>query len=216
MVNTGSGDWWGHRNNQRVGVAYAADPEGEWTRLKEPVIDISEEGIDSLMTSNPTALVTKDDKILMVYKAVSKYGEMPKGGKVICGAAISESPLGPFKKYGKPIMENPENPWSVEDPYIWSENGKYYALVKDFQGYFTKTGKGAVALFESENGFDWNISENYLAFEKKLYLENEIKEVRNLERPQIYIENGKPKCLLCACMEYENAPTTFNIRIPLK
>ena len=216
MVNTGSGDWWGHRNNQRVGVAYASDPEGEWTRVEEPVIDISPEGIDSLMTSNPTALVTKDDKILMVYKAVSKYGEMPKGGKVICGAAVADSPLGPFKKFDKPIMENPEHPWAVEDPYIWSENGKYYALVKDFQGYFTKTQKGAVALFESENGADWNISENYLAFEKKLYLENGIKEVRNLERPQLYIEDGKPKCLLCACMEYDNAPTTFNIRIPLK
>lgn len=215
MVNHGSGDWWEHRNNQRIGVAYAADPEGEWTRIKEPVIDISDEGIDSLMTSNPTALVTADDKILMVYKAVSKYGEMPKGGKVICGVAEADNPLGPFVKYGKPIMENPEHPWSVEDPYIWSEGGKYYALVKDFQGYFTKTERGAVALFESEDGKDWHCSEHYLAFEKKLDLGDEIKQVRNLERPQLYIEDGVAKCLLCACMEYENAPTTFNIRIPL-
>ena len=79
MVNEGTGDWWEHRNNQRIGVAYTDNPEGEWIKLDNPVIDVSKEGIDSLMVSNPTALVTKDNKILMVYKAVSKDGELPKG-----------------------------------------------------------------------------------------------------------------------------------------
>ena len=216
MMNRSRGDWWAHRNSQRIGVAYCTDPEGEWIRSKEPVIDVSREGIDSLMTSNPTALVTPDGKILMVYKAVSKYGELPVGGKVLCGAAVADHPLGPFQKYGMPIMENPEDPWSVEDPFLWREGGRYYALAKDFHGYFTKTAESATALFESEDGIRWHCAEDGLAFEKKLDLGGETKRLWRMERPQLYLEDGVPKCLLCACMEEENAPTTFQIRIPLK
>ena len=217
MTNQGTGDWWGHRNNQRIGVAYTDNPEGEWIKPDSPVIDISEEGIDSLMTSNPTALVTEDDKIIMVYKAVSKYGELPKGGKVLCGVAHSDSPLGPFVKDGNPIMENPENPWSVEDPYIWAENGKYYALVKDFHGYFTKTEGRAVALFTSDNGHDWECDKNHpLAFTPQLNFGDQVENVHYLERPQLFFEDGKCKLILLACMEKENDDITFNIRIPLK
>ena len=215
MINKGTGDWWQHRNNQRIGVAYCEDPEGEWILPSQPVIDISTEGIDSLMVSNPTAVVTKDDHILMVYKAVSKYGTLPKGGKVLCAVAQAKHPCGPFIKYGNPIMENPEDRRCVEDPYIWSEGGKYYALVKDFNGYFTKTNHRAVATFVSENGIDWECSENPLAFMPQINYGDEIVPVHYLERPQIYIENGKCVFLLCACMEQENAKTTFNIRIPL-
>ena len=216
MTTRGTGDWWTHRNRQRIGVAYATSPEGEWTRAEEPVIDVSEAGFDSLMVSNPTALITPDDRILMVYKAVSKDGEMPIGGKVVCGVATASSPLGPFCKSGHPIMENPNHPWSVEDPYVWREGGRYYALVKDFHGYFTRTPTGATALFESEDGFDFRPAAHPLAFERTLYLADESKEVFRLERPQLYMEDGAPKCLLCACLERENAPTSFNIRIPLR
>ena len=217
MVNEGSGDWWEHRNNQRIGVAYTDNPEGTWIMPEKPVIDISPEGIDSLMVSNPTALVTDEDKILMVYKAVSKYGELPKGGKVLCGVARAESPFGPFVKDGNPIMENPENPWSVEDPYIWKEGGKYYALVKDFHGYFTKTDGRAVALFTSDDGHDWVCDSNHpLAFEPELNLGDKTEKVFYLERPQLFFEDGKCKLLLLACMEKENDDTTYNIRIPLK
>lgn len=216
MMTGGGGDWWSHRNRQRIGVAYAEDPEGEWVRMEDPVIDVSPKGIDSLMTSNPTATITGEGRVLMVYKAVSKYGEMPKGGKVLCGAAVAEGPLEPFRKYGHPIMENPQDPWSVEDPYIWREGGRYYALAKDFQGYFTQTPESATALFESEDGIHWQCAAKGLAYDKVLDLGKEKKPLRRMERPQLYIEDGRPRCLLCACMEEDDLPTTYNIRIPLK
>ena len=216
MINHGTGDWWEHRNHQRIGVAYAEDPEGEWIAVKEPVIDVSEEGIDSLMTSNPTATVTEDNKILMVYKAVSKYGELPKGGKVLCGAAVADHPCGPFRKDGRPVMENPQQPWSVEDPFIWREKGTYYSLVKDFHGYFTKTQGKAVALFTSQDGLEWMTAEYPLAFFPELDLGTEVVKVQNLERPQLYIEDGESKVLLCACRESLTCERTYNIRIPLK
>ena len=67
----------------------------------------------------------------MLYKAVSADGELPHGGSVIIGAATAESPLGPFRKNGKPQFVNPGEPWSVEDPFVWAEDGRLYALVKD-------------------------------------------------------------------------------------
>lgn len=152
----------------------------------------------------------------MVYKAVSKYGELPRGGKVLCGVAEADHPCGPFRKHGKPVMENPENPWSVEDPFIWRENGRYYALVKDFHGYFTGTQGKAVALFTSENGRDWACAEQPLAFLPQLDFGDEVVKVENLERPQLYIEDGKSCLLLCACRDAVHRDKTFHIRIPLR
>ena len=114
-------------------------------------------------------------------------------------------------------MENPENPWSVEDPYIWTENGKYYALVKDFHGYFTKTDGRAIALFTSEDGHDWVCDNEYpLALKTMLNLGDRTEDVFYLERPQLFFEDGKCKLLLLACMEKEKDTLTYNIRIPLK
>ena len=218
MANYGNGEYWNHRNHQRVGAAWTLDPEGSWHKSDGPVIDISPEGIDSLMTSNPTACVTPEGRILMVYKAVSKYGAMPKGGDVICGAAIADDPMGPFAKAGKPLMVNPENGWSVEDPFIWfdAKDQQYYALVKDFQGYFTKAQQGSTALFVSRDGSDWQPADPPLAYERVIHYEDHDQPVDNLERPQIFFEEGEPKYLLCASRIHEGDEDTFNIRIPLK
>ncbi len=217
MGNHGDGNWWTHRNNQRIGCAYTADPEGEWQRTERPVIDVSDSGFDSLMTSNPTVTLMPDGRILAVYKGVSRKGTLPKGGPVICGVAIAEHPAGPFLKEKEPIMQNPNDPWSVEDPFIWWEAGKFYSLVKDFHGYFTKTNSSSVALFESEDGIRWKPSDTPLAFSRELVFEDgHIQKVALLERPQLYFENGTPKALLCACAADENYSDTFNVRIPLK
>ncbi|WP_249312833.1 MULTISPECIES: glycoside hydrolase family protein [Congzhengia] len=217
MGNRGNGEWWNHRNNQRIGCAVASDPEGEWRRKEEPVIDVSSHGFDSLMTSNPTVTQMPDGRVLAVYKGVSKEGELPKGGPVICGVAIAEHPEGPFIKEKEPIMQNPNHPWSVEDPFIWREDGNYYSLVKDFHGYFTKTNGYSVALFESRDGIHWAPSDTPLAFTRELvYEDGQIQKVALLERPQLYFENGTPKALLCACAADENCTDTFHVRIPLK
>lgn len=216
MANRGTGEFWNHRNNQRIAVAYTKDPEGEWKKADRPVIDVSEHGIDSLMTSNPSVVITPEQKVLMIYKAVSKEGVMPVGGNVICAAAIADNPIGPFRKFYSPLMSNPENPWSVEDPFVWWERGKYYALVKDFQGYFSRGSKGSVAFFISEDGLEWKPAKNPLAFERVLDFGSYKQQVYRLERPQIYFEEGKARALICACMPLEGDCITYSIRIPLK
>ena len=215
MANSGNGEYWNHRNHQRIAVAWTRDPEGAWQKASSPVIDISAEGVDSLMTSNPTAAMGPDGRVHMVYKAVSKYGEMPKGGAVVCAAAEAFHPLGPFTKYHEPLFANPEDPWSVEDPFIWCENGSFYALVKDFQGYFTKAQKGSTALFVSADGRHWRPADVPLAYERQLDYGTYVLAVENLERPQIYLEDGVPRVLLCAVRPRADGEDTFNIRIPL-
>lgn len=215
MGNHGDGTFWSNRNNQRIGVAVADKPEGPFRRFDKPVLDITKNSFDSLMTSNPSVTKGADGRFYMIYKAVHDNGERPKGGAVVCGIAVSESPLGPFLKNNKPIMVNPEHDWSVEDAFIWFENGKFYSLAKDFQGYFTKSEKGQTALFESVNGFDWAPSEIPLAFENILFFEDKELPLHRMERPQIYFENGKPVVILCACMPSEKADDTFNVSIPI-
>jgi predicted GH43/DUF377 family glycosyl hydrolase len=219
MGNYGNGEYWVHRNHQRIGVAVATDPRGPWERFDTPVIDISPTGHDSLMTSNPSVTVTGEGKFVMIYKAVENNGKLPQGGAVVCGIAIADSPIGPFVKLDKPIMVNPENEWSVEDAFIWFENGQFYSLAKDFHGYFTGAGQRHVALFESVNGYDWKLSDTPIGYLRGVTFEDgERLDLHYMERPQIYVEDGKPFALLCACMlesDYKELSRSFNIRLPL-
>ena len=219
MGNYGNGEFWDHRNHQRVGVAVADSPKGPWKRSDTPAIDVSETGHDSLMTSNPAVTVAADGKTVMIYKAVENNGNLPKGGRVVCGIATADSPSGPFMKSPLPIMVNPENDWSVEDAFIWYESDRFYSLAKDFQGYFTKAGRNNVALFESKDGFDWKLSDEPIGYLRGLTLESgEHLDLHYMERPQIYLENGKPLALLCACMTEEHFADlshSFNVRLKL-
>ena len=216
MGNYGNGEFWNHRNHQRVGVAVADSPRGPWTRFENPIIDVSTTGHDSLMTSNPSVAVTPDEKFVMIYKAVENNGKLPKGGSVVCGIATADSPIGPFNKSPAPVMVNPENEWSVEDAFIWYEGDRFYSLAKDFQGYFTGAGKNHTALFESLDGFDWKLSENRIGYLREITAEDgEHIELHYRERPQIYIEDGKPLALLCACMKESDLKHTFNIRLKI-
>lgn len=220
MGNYGNGEYWDHRNHQRIGVAVADDPRGPFRHCEKPVLDVTPGSFDSLMTSNPSVTQGPDGRFYMIYKAVHDNGQRPKGGAVICGMAVADHPEGPFRKLGKPIMVNPENDWSVEDAFIWYEEGKFYSLVKDFHGYFTKAGPGEVALFESEDAADWRPAQTPLAFRRQLHWEDgSTQPLFRMERPQMYIENGKPVALLCACMplgQEDHITHTFNVQIPIR
>ena len=139
---------------------------------------------------------------------------------MVCGAAVAEEPLGPYIKSGRPLFVNPKHPWSVEDPFVWYEDEWFYALVKDYHGYFTGADtiwSGSTALFRSKDGLEWEQDpEHPLAFMNELEFDDGIKKFRSLERPQLFMENGKPRFLLCACRFEPDDGNTYNVRIPLK
>ena len=221
MGNTGDGKStgnslnWTHRNNQRIGVATADDPNGHWERFNKPLIDVSPDSLahDALMVSNPSVTKMADSKYLMVYKAVAKKGKMPFGGPVVHLTAIANNPEGPFIKQMKPVFTAQNLDFPVEDPFVWYNNNCYYAIVKDMNGAFTNSGR-SLALFSSEDGFNWEKARNPLVSKLEIEWKNETKQkVIALERPQLFFENGEMVALLCAVNA--NIEHSFNVQIPL-
>lgn len=222
MGNTGDGKYnpqglnWRHRNNQRIGVAVADNPEGPWNRFDTPLIDVSPDSLahDALMVSNPTITKTPDNKYLIVYKAVAKKNSMPFGGPVVHLTAISDNPEGPFTKQMKPIFTALNNDFPAEDPYVWNEGSIFYAIVKDMNGAFTNAGR-SLALFCSKDGLNWKKAKNPLVSTLEINWESGLNQkVTALERPQLFFEEGKLVALLCAVNE--TLEHSYNIQIPLK
>jgi hypothetical protein len=221
MGNTGDGKAmpklnWTHRNNQRIGVAVADHPNGPWKRFDKPLIDVSADpdAPDALMASNPSICRRPDGSFLMIYKAVGKERPPPWGGPVVHLAATSETPTGPFVKHDGLVFTKPGDPFPAEDPYIWMQDGRYLAIVKDMKGAFTKAGQ-SLALFESKDGLDWKVAAHPLASKLEInWQDRGIEEVKHLERPQIWFEDGLPRVLFCAADR--DREHSFNVHIPLR
>ncbi|MNI07979.1 Glycosyl hydrolases family 43 [compost metagenome] len=202
-VSTSSKIWWDYRNNQRIGVATASHPEGPWHRQAEPVIDVRSGLWDSLMTSNPTICKGSEDTYVLMYKGVSDK-EQTGTEAVNAGVAFSKHPMGPFTRMDMPVISNPEHAWAVEDPFIWYQDGRYYGLIKDFNGYYTGGVRHTVGLFESKDAISWAPAQHPLAFRRELVWEDgSVTPVTYLERPHIYFEDNVASILICAVLPNE-------------
>ena len=220
MGNTGDGlalpDLnWTHRNNQRIGVAVADSPNGPWTRSDQPLIDTTPGFHDALCCANPSVVQRPEGGYLMVYKAVADHGKMPFGGPVVHVVATADSPTGPFKKHPNPVFIKEGAHFPAEDPFIWRGPDRYWAVVKDFQGYFTAQGP-SLALFESHDGIDWQPSKHPLVTKVGIQWDDQPwQDLFKLERPQIWLENGQPAILFCAAADRTDLNHSFNVAIPL-
>lgn len=220
MGNTGDGKTmptlnWSHRNNQRIGVAVADSPAGPWTRSDTPLIVPTPGFHDALCLANPSVTRRPDGGYLMVYKAVGDKGKKPFGGPVVHVVATGESPTGPFKKHPDPVFTSKDSSFAAEDPFIWHGKDRYWAIVKDFKGSFTKSGP-SLALFESADGFDWKPASHALVSTLKLqWADGTNESLMKLERPQILLENGEPSVLFCAAAPAGKLENSYNVQIPL-
>lgn len=216
MGTRGPGGFWDYRNRQRIGVAIADHPLGPWKRFDRPLIDVSAGCWDSLMVSNPSCTVGPDGRVYMVYKGVGD-GPMPKGGAVVAGVAIADHPAGPFRKHPTPIIVNPDNPWAVEDPFIWYDAPRFYCLIKDFQGYFAHSERSVLVLFESDDAIHWRPTAQPLAVRRRLVWEDgRVQDVAALERPYIWFDSGQPAVLFLACVPDPSHECSFNVHVPLR
>lgn len=218
MGNYGDGTYWVNRNNQRIGVAVADKPEGPWTRFDKPLIDISAdaESPDAKCVANPSVVERPEGGFLMVYKSVAAKGNAPFFGPVHHLVATSDFPTGPFIKNPNPVFIMKETTFAAEDPFIWYQEGYYRAIVKDMKGVFTNQGT-SLAHFESKDGVEWFLSHHTLVSKLNITWETgKSQAVSALERPQIYLENGKLVALLCAVAETVKRDNSYNIQIPLK
>ena len=214
-----NGNWWHYRNSQRIGVAVADDPAGEWKRLDHPVLSISPDSTayDALMVSNPAAAFDDKGRVILLYKQVCKNGKI-NGGQVRFGVAFADSPFGPFVKHDKPIFEASDGAkeWMVaEDPFVWFQKGTYLAIVRDVVGKFTGD-SGAFALMVSKNGYNWQPANHPKVIGSTFYWEGGVASVSKLERPCLYIENGVPIYLYGATRADKNESMSYNVAVPLK
>ena len=214
-------NWWEYRNNQRIGVAVADDPEGEWKRFDKPVLDVSKDStaFDALMTSNPAITVDQNGRAILVYKEVAKSSTSSRGGKVRFGVAFSNSLLGPFKKSQEPIFQakqkDNDKVWMIaEDPYIWNYKGTIYAIVTDVAGFFTNK-EAALALLSSKDGINWQPTKFPKVIPHRLKFSDGTIADDKLERPCLYTEKGVPKILFGA-LGFEKRKYSVNVAVPLK
>jgi hypothetical protein len=148
----------------------------------------------------------------MIYKAAGMENPLPFGGPVIHLAARSKHPDGPFEKLPKKLFCCEGAAFPFEDPFVWHQNGSYYALLKDMNCH-THTPARSLTLFQSANGSDWSLAKNSLVSDRTIRFEDgSVKTFDRLERPQMYLENGTPAVLFCAA---EDGDKTCNIQIPL-
>jgi predicted GH43/DUF377 family glycosyl hydrolase len=195
---------------QRIGVAVADHPAGPWMRMKEPLIDLSENGFDSQMVCNPTVTQGADGRFMMIYKCSN--GSPKTGGGIYLTVAFADSPTGPFKKTDKKILAHPESNFAVEDPFAWWQDGKYHCVVDDQHGDFS--GEKGLILFESKDGLDWKKSDPFVLSRCRIDWEGgPLEKTHHLERPQIWLKDGKPAVLFAAVARDKEY---FNVHIPLQ
>ncbi len=230
MGNTGDGENpctpqkltlnWTHRNNQRIGVAVAESLDGPWKRFDKPLIDVSEDAgaPDALLTSNPSICRHPDGQYLMIYKAVAKKIKTVSGGPVSLMAATSDSPTGPFVKSERQPFDFKGESFPAEDPYIWYQDGRYRAIVKRVKG-----GESAkhhsLMVYESDNGLDWREAQkSHLSDIEVLWEDNRLLKLDHLDRPQLYIEDGKPKVILFSAdtLSGNGVVDSWNMQMPIK
>jgi hypothetical protein len=210
---------WVHRNNQRIGVAVADDPNGPWTRLDKPLIAPSPDFVDALCCTDPTVTSRPGGGCVMVYKAVDKQKPLPFGGPVLLVAATSDSPTGPFTKHREPVFQKEGVMFAAEDPFIWSDGRRCWAIIKDQGGFYTdQGGKGrSLVLFESPDGLKWSLAPHpFITAPEVLWQDHGLQKLAQLERPQIWLDHGVPAFLFCGADETEHKTASFNVHIPLK
>jgi len=214
-----SGNWWHYRNSQRIGVAVADSPDGDWKRMDQPVLSVSPDSTayDALMVSNPAACFNDKGEVILLYKQVCKNGKI-NGGQVRFGVAFAQSPFGPFTKYHQTIFDAKDGAkeWMVaEDPFVWFQQGTYLAIVRDVVGKFTGD-SGAFALMVSRDGKAWSPAKHPKVIGSTFFWQNGVPSISKLERPCLYLENGIPQYLYGANRADKEQTMSFNVAVPLK
>jgi len=208
---------WIHRNHQRIGVAVADSPNGPWQRFDQPIIDVSPDtnAPDALVATNPSVTQRPDGGVLMIYKAVGLKRALPFGGPVVHLVATADRPTGPFTKHPGEVFGANGVMFAAEDPFIWRGADRYWAMVKDNAGHFTKRGY-SLALWESADGLDWKLAKHPLvATPEVTWVDGRKHKLDALERPQVLFDKGAPIALLCAAAEAKDRDGSFNLQIPL-
>lgn len=210
------------RWGKRVGMATSKSPYGPWKRLDAPILDVKPNTFYSFLTSNPSPLIKEDGSVVLLFKGRSyREDELTHTGQFI-GVATAPSVEGPYTVVGDEPVFSSEKFGEVEDPHLWSDDEGFHMIAKDMTGDIVgdQYYHGGI-LAHSEDGINWVLDENPLAYTRKVKWGNgQTIEQGQLERPFVFVEDGKPTHIFFATMDgpggFGNGTKTWNMVIPLK
>jgi len=186
------------RPNQRTGVAVSSSINGPWERMDKPLIEPS--GPITTLTVNPAIDRGNDGKYYLIVK-----GDKPNEKRFIRDQAIavSDSPAGPFEIQKKPVIDYLD----TEDVSMWYDKDR-----ERFYGVFHA--HTFIGMVTSPDGINWKKANEYVLMLKKVRkTDGSVLLPDRLERPFIFMENGKPAILSLAVKKGDDSYTIF---IPIK
>jgi len=187
------------RENQRIGVAVSESIDGPWKRFENPMVEPG--GPIVTITCNPSVTQRPDGSYLMLVR-----GDMPDTSELVRhqAIAIASSPIGPWEVQPKAAVDY----LNAEDPAIWydKKRERYYAIYHAF---------GYLGLITSLDGINWKRAKYYkimeLAYKDS---KGEMVKVTRMERPFLFLENGKPK-VLTVSIKLDNGES-YSMFIPIE
>jgi len=171
------------RANQQIGVATSNHPLGPWVlEGTNPVLYPRPGKWDQNIVNNPSVYMDINGTWRMVYK--SDY--YTNKGMLRVGVATSNDLINWGGRTDEPNFNlNGE----AEDPYVWREGNKWYAIAKAFDGSVVTFGNGI--FLESVDGIDFELASNQPAWDRVINWTDETSDsYTHEERPFVLVENG--------------------------
>lgn len=182
------------RNNQKIGVASASHPAGPWTpSTNNPILSPSVSDWDQNIVNNPSVYVDGNDDINLVYK--SDLNGTPNDlrlGKVKLttweGPVTDRSTSAP--NFGLNVF--------AEDPCIWFEDGRYWAIFKAMDSSVVPTGHGILAVSD-DDGATFRLALGKHAYTLTIAWDDATSNnYSRVERPFVLVEGGNATALFTA------------------
>lgn len=197
------------RANQRIGVASASHPAGPWTpSANNPILSPSVSDWDQNVVNNPSVYVDGSGDINMVYKS-DLDGELgvTRLGKVKLttweGPVTDRSTAAP--NFGLDVY--------AEDPIVWFEDGRYWAIFKAMDNSLIPKGHGILAVSD-DAGASFRLALGIEAYDLTIDWNDATSILySNIERPFVLVEAGVATALFTAVRRTDG--TSFNVGIDL-
>jgi hypothetical protein len=179
--------WMVMRNSMVTTVAIADDPNGAFTRAREPVV-VPHGGFKNIAV-NP-AVVHRDGRYLMIIK-----GDDVNHERVHRVQFVGESthPEGPFTFHETPVFDRRQ----TEDACIWYEEatGLYNMVVHVMGGHLNR--------LVSRDGLSWEPAEPFVFMRKEFAMsDGSIWKPDRVERPFMLLdERGRPEMFYVAILD---------------
>jgi hypothetical protein len=211
------------QSRKRIGVAFAPNPEGPWTRLDAPVLPTRPGLFDAFLTSNAAPCVSPDGAVTLVYKGREQTGSGM--GKMALGVAMAPCFRGPFsRRPALPILRDLRGPAGdhgrVEDPFLWRDQaGLFHLIAKDMTGAICGEPCGGLHAV-SVDAIDWQVRLGERSYSRTVaWSDGSTRRMGAFERPFVLLEDGWPRVLYGATGDgpggFSRATETWNVAVPL-